>query len=215
MRISAVLLVLLALVPAGFAGTDPRAEQERLTPADMALARKATLRPGDLAAGWRRISPGSDENKVPRCPGYAPDFSKFTITGKSLAAFQGPTGATILSNVEVYRSRADAVGDFRVGAKPALARCIGLLLNEGAPESQGFTVDVVSSRQVAAPRVGERAAAYRLVAEVSAAAATVKLYVDVLLFQQGRSIGGLVFTGAFEPVRGQAALARSVDARLR
>jgi hypothetical protein len=215
MRLAAALLALLVLVPAGLAGTDPRAEQERLTPADMALARKATLQPGDLAAGWRRISPGSGESKVPSCPGYAPDFSKFTITGKSQSAFAHPSRGSILSNVEVYRSNAQAAGDFQLGTRPPVARCLKVLLDEVFSAGQGFTARVVSSKQLTAPRIGERAAAYRLVAEVTASGTQLELYIDVLVFQRGRSIGGLFFTGAFEPVKGQAALARAVAARLR
>jgi hypothetical protein len=215
MRSAAALLVVLALVPVAIAGTDPRLEQERLTAADMALARAATLQRGDLAGGWRRMTATPQDGTVPSCPGYRPDFSKFTITGKSQSAFQHVGGATILSHVEVYRSRAQAVADFRLGTQPPVARCLGRLLEEGLGGAQGFTAKVVSSRQVTAPRLGERSAAYRVVAEVTASGTTVKLYLDMVVIQRGRSIGGLFFTGAFQPVEGQAALARAVAARLR
>lgn len=215
MRLLVALLAVLALVPAALAATDPRAEKQRLNAADMALAKRATLQRADLGSVWREIAPSSSEASVPNCPGYAPDFSRFTITGKSHSAFQSPMGATIYSNVEVYRSRAEAVGDFKLGARPALARCLEIVLDKGLPAGRGFTVEVVSSRQIAAPRVGERAAAYRLIAEVTAGSAQLELYVDVLVFQRGRSIGGLISTGAFQPVARQAAIARAVASRLR
>lgn len=212
----AAVLILLALVPAAaLAGTDPRAEQLRLNAADNALARRATVQAGDLSAAWRRVPAGANESEVPSCPGYAPDFSRFTITGKSRSAFQQPTGASIVSSVEVYRSRSDAVGDFRLGTQPAVAGCLKRLLDEEFADVGAVKAEVVSSRRVPAPRVGERAAAYRLVAEVGVSGTSLKVYIDVLVFQRGRSIAALFFTGAFEPLPGRAALARVVAARLR
>lgn len=214
MRLAAAV-VLLALVPAALAGTDPRAEQLRLTAADNALARRATVQAGDLSAGWRRVPAGADESEVPTCPGYAPDFSRFVITGKSRSAFQSGVGASIVSSVEVYRSRRDAVGDFRLGTQPAVARCLKHLLDKAFAGVESMDAEVISSRRIPAPKLGERAAAYRLVAELTANGVSVKVYIDVLVFQRGRSIAALFFTGAFEPVGGRTAVARAVAARLR
>jgi hypothetical protein len=215
MRFAAALLLLLALVPAGLAATDPRAEKERLIPADMALAERATLQSSDLTQAWKRIAPASNDTKVPSCPGYRPDFSRFTITGKHQSAFESAAGATILSNVEVYSSRAQAVGDFRLGTQPPVARCLGRLLEQALGSASPLDVRVTSSRRTAAPRVGERSAAYRLVAEMAAGGQTVRLYLDVFVFQRGRSIAGLFFTSVFQPLKDQAPLARAVAARLR
>ncbi len=215
MRSAAALLVLLVLVPAGLAGTDPRAEKERLTPADMSLARKAALQRGDLPAGWTPLVTRASDGKVPSCPDYRPDFSRFTITGKSQTAFQHAAGASIFSSIEVFRSRAQAVGDFRLGTTPQVARCLKVLLNKALAQARGFTAEIVSSRQVAAPRIGERSAAFRLVAEIGAGGPALTLYIDVLVFQRGRSIAVLSFTGASQPVKGQAPLARAVASRLR
>jgi hypothetical protein len=211
----AAVFALLALVPAALAGTDPRAEQVRLNAADNALARRATVQSGDLSARWRKVAAGADESEVPTCPGYAPDFSRFVITGKSRSAFQNPTGAAIVSSVEVFRSRSDAVGDFRLSTQAAVARCLQRLLDKAFAGVDGLEAEVVSSRRVPAPSVGERAAGYRLVAELSAPGASLKVYIDVLVFQRGRSIAALFFTGAFEPVPGRTPLARTVAARLR
>jgi hypothetical protein len=214
-RLAAVLVLLALAAPAALAGTDPRAEQVRLNKADQALARRATVRVGDLSAGWRRISAGADESEVPTCPGYAPDFSRFVITGKSRSAFQSGVGASIISSVEVYRSRSDAVGDFQLGTQPAVARCLRHLLDRQFDAVQTVLGKVVSSRRVPAPKLGERAAAYRLVAELTSNGVSLKVYVDVLVFQRGRSIAALFFTGAFEPVGGRTPVARAVAARLR
>jgi hypothetical protein len=214
MRLAA-LVVLLALAPAALAGSDPRAEQVRLNAADNALAKRATVRLADLAGGWRRVSAGADESEVPTCPGYAPDFSRFVITGKSRSAFQGALGSSIVSSVEVFRSRRDAVGDFELGTQPAVARCLKHLLDKQFTAVQTVDARVVSSRRVPAPRLGERSAGYRLAAKLTANGLSVDVYVDVLVFQRGRSIAALFFTGAFEPVDGRNAVGRAVAARLR
>ena len=84
------LVVLLVLALAGAfaavaAAKDPRREQERLTPADMALAGRVSVRPTDLPRGWQQTAV-PPENGSMSCPGFDPDFSRFTITGKSRSA---------------------------------------------------------------------------------------------------------------------------------
>jgi hypothetical protein len=214
MRLAA-FVALLALAPAALAGSDPRAEQVRLNAADNALAKRATVQLTDLSGGWRRISAGADESEVPTCPGYAPDFSRFTITGKSRSAFQSGIGSSIVSSIEVFRSRSDAVGDFRLGTQPAVARCLKHLLDKQFAAVQTMDARVVSSRRVPAPKLGERSAGYRLAAELIANGVSLKIYIDVLVFQRGRSIAAIFFTGAFEPVEGRTAVGRAVAGRLR
>jgi hypothetical protein len=92
------LAALAAAAAAAVAGPlgDPHREQERLTAADMALAKRIALRATDLPTGWRRtpVPPDNDEFK---CPGFDPDLSRFTITGKAQSAFTHPGGAQVLS----------------------------------------------------------------------------------------------------------------------
>src|SRR5438552_1184584 len=99
------------------AATDPHHERERLRPADMTLARKATIKATDLASGWQRRTVGRDDGS--KCPGFDPDFSAFTITGKASSLYARLSVGAVLSTVEVYKTRAQAIGDFRTGAKPA------------------------------------------------------------------------------------------------
>jgi hypothetical protein len=65
------------------------------------------------------------------------------------------------------------------------------------------------------PRIGDRSATYRLVARVRSAGTSVPAYFDLHVFQRGRSIGGLFFTGTGVRVPDQLALARTVAGRLR
>jgi hypothetical protein len=120
-----VLLALSAVVSAAQA-RDPLLEQLRLNAADVALAKRTVVHRTDVGPGWKLTGSGPEQNDEAGCPGFRPDYSAFTITGTATTEFQNQLGSTLLSSVEVYKSRADAVGDFRTGAKPAVARCLQL-----------------------------------------------------------------------------------------
>ena len=213
------LAVLLVLAVAGVLAAvatakDPRREQERLTRADMALASRVSVHGSDLAPGWTRTAVPPESGSL-RCPGFNPDFSRFTITGKSRAAFSNSGGWSVLSVVEVYATRAQAVGDFRLGAQPALARCLRSSFEAAVPAGTSVALRVRSSRMQPLGGVGENGAVFRLVASVSSGNASVPLYLDALVFQRGRTITALLFTSALDRVPGQLALARAVARRMR
>jgi hypothetical protein len=180
----------------------PRLERKQLRPADMALAKRVTLRASDLVPGWARRPATKFPDELPSCPGADLDFSAFTITGRAQSKFtRGP--ATIESLVEVFASRRDAVGDFRKGSNPELLRCVRTEL-----QKQGIRVESV--KMTGRPAVGERGFAFRVVM----LAAFTEVYMDVVGFQRGRTIVGLYFTGA-KPVAGRLAIARALAARAR
>lgn len=216
-RRAAVLFFALVLTGA-FAtvatAKDPRREQERLTPADMALASRVSVRATDLASGWTQTAVPPESGSM-SCPGFDPDFSRFTITGKSRTGFSSTGGRSVVSLVEVYASRAQAVGDFRLGAQPALARCLRSSFEDAVPAGTNVALRVRSSRMQPLGGVGENGAAFRLVASVSSGNASLPLYLDALVFQRGRTITALLFTSAMERVPGQLALARAVARRMR
>ena len=197
---------------AALAATDPHKEQERLRAADMTLARRATIKSTDLLSGWKRMPVGGGDSK---CPGFDPDFSAFTITGKASSLFVELGGGAVLSAVEVYKTRAQAVGDFRTGAKPAVAKCIRHSFETDIARGAGGTAKTISSRMVPAPRVGERSALYRLVGTLTLQGRTIRVYIDVLAFQRGRSITTLLSSGFGGRIRGQTTLARVIASRMR
>jgi len=211
------LVVAAAVVALGtaaaVAATDPHSEREQLRPADMTLARRTTIKSTDLLSGWKRMPVGSGDDS--KCPGFDPDFSAFTITGKASSLFVELGGGAVLSAVEVYKTRAQSVGDFRTGAKPALAKCIRHTFETDVARGAGGTAKTISSRMVPAPRVGERSALYRLVGTLTVQGRTIRVYMDVLAFQRGRSITVLLSSGFGGRLRGQTALARVIASRMR
>jgi hypothetical protein len=211
------LIAAVVAVGSPAAGRDPRAEKERLNPRDIALARSGVVKRSDLGSGWRRTPSESGSDEPTRCPGWNPDFSAFTITGRAKSKFEHTqAGALIASAVEVYATRRQAVGDFRTGAKPEFARCLKSLLNRAFRQGGGgFDAKVVSARMVRGAQIGERSATYRVVARLRAGGTSAPAYFDVHVFQRGRSIAGLFFTGVGVRVPGQVALARTVASRVR
>jgi hypothetical protein len=207
------LLLLSLFVVATAAARDPRLEQVRLNAADNALAKRIALTPRDVGVGWRSTTvPDSDDQL--NCPGWSPNLSRFTITGKATRAYTQPTGASIVSAVEVYESKADAAGDFKAAATPAVARCLKLAL-EREFGNGAVPVRVRSAKVVPAPRVGDRRIAYRVIASLNAGGTLLNVYFDVIVVQKGRSIVALFFTAPMKPLARQSRLAATVASRMR
>ena len=178
----------------------------------MALAKRVTLRAGDLSASWTRQKPTARPEELPNCPGADLDFSAFTITGKAQSSFtKGPAAAE--SFVEVFESRADAAGDYRKGTAPKLLACLGPEIRRQSMKS-GIDMRIESAKLVGRPSVGDRAFAYRIVASVATAVGRTRIYVDVIGFRRGRTLVGLYFSGV-TPVGGRLAVARAIAARAR
>lgn len=206
-----LLLVCALLVSASAQAGRFRPEQERLRPVDVALAKRTSVRTSDLASGWVRQAPTQSPDEKLDCPGVDLDFSRFTITGKARSKF-GQSGGSIESFVEVYKSRADAAGDFRKGSRPGVLACIAKVLDKAARRNGSR---VVAARSLADPRVGEQAMAYRVVLSVATDRGAVRVYVDFLGFQRGRTSALLAFTGGSAPITHQGGVARAVAARAR
>ena len=208
------LLLLLALPVSALAQASGRfrPEQKSLRSADVALAKRVSVRAGDLSSGWVRGTPNPSSDAKLDCPGVDLDFSRFTITGTARTKFDRP-GASIESYIEVYKSRADAAGDFRKGSRPAVLACIARLLDKEARRDGRSRV--VAARSLADPRVGEQAMAYRVVLSVATGSGAVRVYVDFLGFRRGRTAALLAFTAGRAPITGQVPLARAVAARAR
>jgi hypothetical protein len=209
----ASLLACSLLVAAVAQGGKPRQEQKRLRPADMALAKRTTLRASDLSPAWTRQRPTRPSNRLPGCPGVDMDFSAFTITGTARSSFE-LRGAGVDSQVEVFKNRSDAAGDFRKGTSVPALRCLGRWLRDDLAKAQPG-VRVVSSRLLSRPRLGERGVLYRVVMEVPTNAGRVRVFLDFLGFQKGRTAVVLGFSNVNAPLHGQLVLARKVAARTR
>ena len=217
MRTIAAMLTLVAVVTATAAvAANPRSEKIRLRPADVALAKRAVLRQGDVGPDWARVTTSRKTDSQFACSSFQPDFSSFTITGQASASFlSSPPGAEIDSTVAVFLTKAQAVSDFRRGAKPQLAGCLADQVRRAFRSyPKGVRGTVLSSRMVKAPWLGERSAAYAITARLSGNSNSLPVFVDVIAVQRGRSIAVLVFTGIRSRLPSRQYYAASVTIRL-
>ena len=214
-RLAPLTLVLLALPAVALASGGSRMEQERLTRADMGLAKRAVARKVDLARGWRLVSTQPGKRGADRCAGYDPDWSAFVITGKARSIFSHRAGGQIVSDVAVFPNARHAAGDFKVGAKPGFLRCLRSAVLQGI-RGEGFRARVTSSRMSLTPRVGAQSVSYHVVTKVfpTNGVAPFKVYTDVLVLRQRRSLAGFVFTAPYGSISNRVGLARSVARRL-
>jgi hypothetical protein len=212
------LVVLLGLLTLGAAATaaaagdrHPRDPREAFTAADQAWARRIVLKPSDVR-GWRALRSPPDES---RCTSFDPDMSDLTLTGKAESPDFERGGLVVSTAAEVFRSKRDAVVSFRRGAKPQLIRCLHEAFVRGAGTQ--VRVRLLSGRVVAAPPVGERRFAARLVWAITGQAQTVRAYADVVGWDRGRASAAVgVFSVAEPPDRGlQRRLAALLDRRMR
>ena len=212
MRRLLIVLALALVVAAPAAARNPRLEHLALRPADMEGARNAVLRASDLGTGWTGKVEDARDDSAPDCAFQ--DYSKFTITGQAQTRFS-QRGASVVSRVEIYKSHADAAGDFGVDTRPRTAVCEGRAIRAGfAKQAPGMTVSLTSAKKVAAPKVGERSVAFRIVLTLKQQARTLRLYIDLIGFVRDRAAASVVVVAPATPAKGAASLARVIDARL-
>jgi hypothetical protein len=219
MRTLAATLTMVAVFAASAAGAaDPRSETVRVRPADVALARQAVLRQSDVGPDWDRVPTRTKSSGQFACSSFRPDFSSFIVTGKASASFRltSPAGAQMDSTVAVFRKKAHAVADFRLGAKPQLAQCLAQELRRAFRSyPEGVRGRLLSSKMVTPPTLGERSAAYAITAKLSGNGTSLPVFVDVVAVQRGRSIAALVFTGVGSRVPSRQYFAAKIAGRLR
>jgi hypothetical protein len=209
-RVLIVLVLLGVLAPAASA-RDPRLERLQLKPADTALAHRIAVKAADLGSGWE-AGVSQSEQIVPSCPGYRPDFSRFTLTGRALTSFESRAAqATVSANVEVYASRRDALGEWRLSVTPSAVRCFAELVRQIVGIA-GLTV--ASARVEPAPDLAEASARFEIVLKARQKSGALQIYIDGLFLRQGRAIAGLYTTALTKPVPGLERLARRVAARM-
>jgi hypothetical protein len=209
-RLLIVLIVAAIAVPAASA-RDPRLERLRLNSADTALAHRIALRAADLGAGWTTAT-AQPEETVPSCPGYRPDFSRFTLTGRSLTSFGNQARQwSVASNVEVYASQSQARAEWKLSVSSAAVRCFADMISRISGISG---ISVASARVTPAPRLGDTSAAFEIVLDAAQQSTTIHLYIEGIFVRRGRTIAALYSTAANSPVPGFEGLARRVAARM-
>lgn len=189
------------------ATADDRGPRERLNERDMAIARRAVPRWTQLGPPWREL-PVRSNGGGGRCPGYDPDLSGFTVTGKARSSFKAEA-AFIETSVRVFPDRAQAAGYFSEASAAGVVRCMRLGVEERF-EAAGVPHGFVSTRSLTGPRWADQASIYVLTFWIEGSDGTRYEYpVDVFTFQAGRGVGAISFS-FMAGKRCEYALARTV-----
>jgi hypothetical protein len=176
--VGALLLVLVLPLAAG-AASDPREPRQIHTAAATKRATAIVLRRSDLAAGWK-LDPPSKPN--PPCTA-GPDESDLVQTAKVDPSFTYKDGITnIGSEVDIFRTAAQALRDWRASTPSLLAAC--LLQSARAGLGKTVNVRIVSSQRLAAPKGAERSLHYRFVVALKTKS-TADLVIDVVALGRG------------------------------
>jgi hypothetical protein len=203
------LVALVAAVLASTALASPGSRERRaITAADQAWAKRINLTLRDLPAGYRQGDAQPSNSGGLTCPGFAPDLSRFTITGEATSRqFLTGSGASIFSSAEVFRTAADERGDWALSARREALTC----LRQQLQKAVGSAAKVAATVRTA-PRFGERSISFRTTLAVAANGVRVTVWLDVLGVARGRADVSLVAMSVRTPP--SAALERSLLAKL-
>jgi hypothetical protein len=189
-----LLAVLVALVAAASAVADPLDPKVRLTASDQALAKAALLRQSDLGPAWADRSTATPSSlKAPICPSLRPDYSKLTLTGHAESVFDnGNGGYQLTSDVEVWKTVAQAERHMKALLQPALPKCIKYSFLK-TPGGSKLILLPVKPRHLG--KFADVSVAYRAPVGYKVGKQTVVVTSDFIFLRKGRSEIYLNVTG--------------------
>lgn len=209
-------VLVVAAVAVGAALAAPGDPQKKLTKADQARARAASIRLADLGAGWKSVPSGNKDSGNPRCSNYNPDQSDLVETGDyDSPDFTRTDGSFVSSTTGVFRTAQMARTGYGRVAVPALASCFAELFQKQAVKPN--TIQILGTGPLAFPALGDRSAAYRVTMTYKTRKASVPFTTDLVVFDKGRTDVALIFLGIAQPLPAAAerALAARVVSRVR
>jgi hypothetical protein len=205
-------LGLAAVLAAMFASTALAAsgdmERRAINAHDQAWAKRINLAVRDLPAGFRPGAANTGNSGGLTCSGYAPDLSRFTITGEATSRqYSSASGASFFSSAEIFHSVADQRGDWALTARREALTC----LRQQLQRAVGTSAKVAATVRPA-PRLGERSIFFRTTLSVAANGVKATVWLDVLGVARGRGDATLVAMSVRTPP--SAALEQSLLAKL-
>jgi hypothetical protein len=160
-RLAAVAFAALAFcAAAAAAGGDP---QFQPAPVDQGWADSIVLGPKDVGSGWRSSGLGGsmDGSGASSATCSAPDESDLVLTGGSYSPdFLRGDGAFVSSSALVWQTPEQAQADWDRNMQPAIMGCLAAGLQESSTKK--VKVIVTGRKQLPAPGIAARSAAYRL-----------------------------------------------------
>jgi hypothetical protein len=181
-------LVLAAVLGAALVATGvalAEAPVVRFDPADQAAAKASVLRAADLGPGWKGGLTKAEVDGADGCPEFKPKQADLVVTGLAESEFKHRPGAlNITSQAQVLKTKAMVRLDWeRTVAHPAVLRC----MRRAFADTGDKTVRFVSANRISFPRVGERAARFRVVMNYVVGKDTVPMLFDFVAVEAGRT----------------------------
>jgi hypothetical protein len=201
LRAAALLLAAAALAAPGAGAANAPAKKKvktTHTAAGMAAAARAVLGAADLGPGWTAGKAGAADASL-ECGSAAPPKG-IVETGKAVSPTfsESSSGPFVSQAVFVYASAPEAQQVWQQTAGKAALACLARSVAGGS--SKGIRFTVLHEQTLARPAVGDRSAAYRVVARVHATAQTIPAYVDLVLVGRGDALTEISYSAFSTPV---------------
>ncbi|HSS72503.1 MAG TPA: hypothetical protein VLK53_02950 [Gaiellaceae bacterium] len=197
--VAVAVLALGLCVPVAFAAKgDP---QKKITKAGQAHAIGASLHRADFPpTGWQQQpkQPKQKDESNPRCSYYNPDQSDLVEIGDyDSPDFDQADGSSISSSTGVFKTVAMGKTAYARVAKPDLVKCLAELFKKGAGATK---TTIFSSAPLSFKSYGDQSTAHRIVASVKTPTAAVRVYLDVILVNKGRTDIAFLGLGIQKPL---------------
>jgi hypothetical protein len=180
-----VLAIVAGLALASAALADPLDPKVKLSPADQKRAKAAVLVQADLGPGWVGGTSATPSSlKAPVCPSLRPDYSKLTLTGHAESVFNnGNGGFQVVSDVEVWKTKAQAEQHLNALLQPKLPTCIKYSLLKSLGGDPQYVLLPVQRQKIA--NLGDVTVHYRL--PVGIKSKQVAVFSDYIFMRKGRT----------------------------
>jgi hypothetical protein len=180
-----LLAALSGLVVTGAALADPLDPKVKYTAAGQAAAKAALLTQGDLGPAWTNRSTAEPSSlKAPICPQLRPNYSKLTIVGHAESVFDnGNGGFQVTSDVEVWKTKKQAVQHMNALLKPALAGCIRYSLLKSVGQAETVTLLKTKVRKLG--KFADVSVSYRVPVAIKVGKQSVVVNSDYIFIRKG------------------------------
>jgi hypothetical protein len=188
----------LLLVPTAIAADG--LPHKKLTNADQAAARTASLTIADVGGTWISQRSGATGDWKPRCRYvYEPDLSDLVETGEYASPeFVSRKGFSASSTTQVFRTIQMARAAHERAAVPGLPICLGEQIRNGGG---GPGAAVTARGPLRFPKYGDRLNAYRVNVNFTAKdLTTTRVVADLVLVTRGRTGVAMIFAGSGQPL---------------
>jgi len=188
----------VALVAAASAfAANPNEPKKVIIPAVQAKAKAINVQLSDLPKSLGFVpKPSSPDTGTPRCSHYNPNQSDLTENGDAKSpeftlAAGSSASSFISSSASIFKTAGQGRTAYARVVQPKLPQCLAQIFKQGA----GSGVTIISSKEIAFPKLAERSNAYRILATVKSGKQKIPVYLDVVVMNRAKVDVVIFFAG--------------------